>query len=65
MDKEDVVYIQWNTTQAYKRRKCCYLQQHGYLKGIMLSATSQRKTNTIWGHICRILKIQQISEFKN
>ena len=42
------IYIQWNTSQPYKRMTFCHLQQHGWTrKGIMLSEISQRKTNTV------------------
>ena len=42
MDKEDVAYTQWNTTQPQKRSKCCHLQQHGLdLEGIGLSEISE------------------------
>ena len=55
MDKEDVmcvcvcsVYIQWNITESYNRRKSCHFATWLDLQGIMLSEISQiRETNTI------------------
>ena len=52
MDKEDVVYIQWNITLTQQRRKHCHLQQHERnWEGIILSEISQRKTNTGYFHL--------------
>ena len=52
MDKEDVVYTQWNITLTQQRRKYCHFQQHEWnWKGIILSEISQRKTNNGCFHL--------------
>ena len=73
MDKEDVGYkyihiythTQWYLIQLQIRMKFCHLQQPWRdLEGIMLSKTSQTKTNTVWYHLYVKSKIiKQTSEY--
>ena len=51
MDKEDVVYIQWNTTQAQKNEILPFAKTLMGLASIMLSEISQRKTNIVCYHL--------------
>ena len=41
------MHIQWTIIMPIKRMKSCHLQIWTDLKGIMLTAISQRKKNTV------------------
>ena len=47
MDKENVVYIQWNIIQPQKEGSPAIFHNMDCLEGITLSEISQRKTNTV------------------
>ena len=55
MNKEDVLYTQWNTTRHQKQYLAIFDNMDGpagyYVKLNELEKVSQRKTNVIWFHL--------------